>query len=69
MEGEVLKAAAGQGIWALLFVVLLFYVLRTSGEREKKLTELINDLAKRLGILDSMKETLDRVEKKVEEKK
>ena len=55
MESEVLKLAAGQGFFAVLFVVLLFYVLRENSKREQKyqdiieqLSELINDKIKNI---------------------
>lgn len=34
MEAEILKVAASQGLWAVLFVALLFYVLKHNEKRE-----------------------------------
>lgn len=39
METEVIKMAASQGLWAVLFVALLFYVLRNSQSREERLVQ------------------------------
>ena len=41
MEIEVLKFAASQGLWAVLFVALLFYVLKENSKREEKFQEII----------------------------
>lgn len=39
MEQEALRLAANQGIWAVLFVALLFYVLRNGEKREQRLVD------------------------------
>jgi|GEM_PF-350585 len=39
VENEIIKLAANQGIWAVLFVALLFYVLRNGEKREVRLVE------------------------------
>jgi preprotein translocase subunit YajC len=44
MEQEVIKMAASQGLWALLFVVLLFWVLRENAKREEKYQNILQDL-------------------------
>ncbi|WP_010271320.1 BhlA/UviB family holin-like peptide [Paenibacillus senegalensis] len=36
MEAELLKAAASQGIFAVLFIFLLFYVIKKQDNRDKK---------------------------------
>lgn len=66
METEIIKAAMAQGLWAVLFVVMLFYVLKTSGEREKKLTDALNKLAERFGVLEDVKEGVARIERRLE---
>ena len=45
MEQEIIKLAASQGLWAVLFVALLFYVLRENGEREKRLLAALEQLS------------------------
>ena len=37
MEAEIVKMAASQGLFAVLFVALLFYVLKTNEHREERL--------------------------------
>ena len=39
MEAEIIKLAVSQGLWAALFVVLLFYVLKANEKRENRLLE------------------------------
>jgi len=66
MESEIVKAAMAQGLWAVLFVVMLFYVLKTSGEREKKLTDTLDKLAERYGLLADVKESVLRIERRLD---
>lgn len=56
LEEMVLKLVNSQGAWAVLFVVLLFYVLRTNEKREDRLIACIEkfdsrfeDLSKDMG--------------------
>jgi len=44
METEVLKSVASQGPWAVLFVALLFYVLRINERREERLLSALEKL-------------------------
>lgn len=44
MENEILQMVAKSGVWAVLFVFLLFYVLTDSRKREKKYQEIIAKL-------------------------
>lgn len=37
MEQEILKMACTQGIWAVLFIALFFYVLKEHSKREDRL--------------------------------
>lgn len=66
MESEILKFAMTQGLWAVLFVVLLFYVLRTSGEREKRLIDCVDRLSKQFKVVDDIKDGVGRIERKLE---
>jgi len=51
METEVLKMAAGQGLFAVLFVALLFYVLRYNEKREERLMSCLERLAGDVGAI------------------
>ncbi len=44
MESEIIKVAIKEGLWAALFVGLLFYVLRTNEKREDRLLECLENL-------------------------
>lgn len=44
MEQEIVKLAASQGLWAVLFVALLFYVLRHNERREERLMTCLERL-------------------------
>lgn len=44
MEAEIFKHAASQGLWAILFVALLFYVLKTNEKREERLLTCLEKL-------------------------
>lgn len=56
MEQEVLKLACTQGIWAVLFVSLLFYVLKEHSKREDRLIACVekfgDDMATKADIQD-----------------
>lgn len=66
MESEIIKAACQNGLWAVLFVYLLYYVLKTSGEREKRLIDCIDRLSRRFEIVDDIKDGVDRIERRME---
>lgn len=51
MNQDILKLIASQGIFALLFCYLLFYVLKENHKREENYQEIIQDLT---GILPSI---------------
>jgi hypothetical protein len=46
LESEILKTAIKEGLWAVLFVALLFYVLRTNEKREDRLLNALDALGK-----------------------
>ena len=58
MESEVLQLAASQSLWAVLFVALLFYVLKENSKREEKFQEIISSLTEKLDVLDMIKTDL-----------
>ena len=47
MEGKILQTVISQGVWAVLFVYLLFYVLKENGAREARYQEIINKLTEK----------------------
>lgn len=63
MENELLKIATSQGIWAVLSVVLIVYILKVQEkrdlkqeEREKSYQETISKLTDRFNIIEDVKE-------------
>ena len=54
LPNEILKMAVSQGIWATLFVALLFYVLKENGKREEKLQDIIDTLCLKLNVVDDI---------------
>jgi hypothetical protein len=48
LENEIAKTFISQGPFAALFVYLLYYVLKTSDEREKRLIDSLDRLAEKL---------------------
>lgn len=53
---EIVKVAAANGLWALLFVALLFYQLQDSRKREIKYQRIIESLSNSLKTLDDVRE-------------
>ena len=49
MESEIIKIAASQGFFAVLFVALLFYVLRYNEKREERLMACLEKLTEDVG--------------------
>ncbi|WP_352404549.1 BhlA/UviB family holin-like peptide [Sporanaerobacter acetigenes] len=61
MEEQLFKLAAGNGIWAALYVFLFLYVLYDSRNREKKYQttiyenqSIIKELSQKLGIVEDI---------------
>lgn len=61
MEAEVLKVMATQGVFALLFCYLLFYVLKENSKREEKYQNIISDLSSKFTIIEDVKEIKDKI--------
>lgn len=65
LEKELIQAALQQGLLPALFVILLFYVLKTGGEREKRLIDCIDRLSKKFEVVDDIREGVDRIERRL----
>ncbi len=61
MWETVFETAAAGGLWALLFVVLLCYLLQDSRKREDKYQKIIETLAERLEVVVEIKDKLDEI--------
>ncbi|MCT4596689.1 MAG: BhlA/UviB family holin-like peptide [Vallitalea sp.] len=70
MEETILNIAATQGIWAVVAVVLIFYILKTQEkrdvrqeERERNFQMIIIDLTKHLDTIEELKEDVSIIKK------
>jgi len=46
LEADIIKMAVSQGLWATLFVTLLFYVLKANEKRENRLLDCLDQMGK-----------------------
>ena len=59
------EIVVSDGIFACLFVWLLFYILKDSSRREKKYMEVINQLAKQIDVIEDVKEDVAEIKEKI----
>ena len=64
MENEILKIVASQGAYAVLFVFLLFYVLKENAKREAKYQNTIEKLTDNLGIVEDIRKDVEYLKNK-----
>lgn len=62
MDQAILKLIVSQGIFAVLFVYLLYYVLKENSKRETNYQQIVNELSK---CLPSIEEKLDLISKQL----
>lgn len=62
METNILKLIISQGVFAVLFVYLLFYVLKENSNRESNYQNIVNELTK---TLPNIEEKLDYINQKL----
>jgi cephalosporin hydroxylase len=58
---EVINIIISNGVFAMLFVGLLFYQLKDSSQREKKYIETIEKLSKHIDIIEDVKEDVSEI--------
>lgn len=70
MENQIFKLAASQGVWALLSVLLIFYILRAQEkrdikqeEREKSYYNLINKLINKFSSVDNIERDFKEIKR------
>lgn len=54
MVEQIVNLAISNGLWAVLFVLLFFYQVKNSSNREKKYQQIIDNLTNSLGIVKSI---------------
>lgn len=67
MEKEILTEAVSQGIWAVLSIFLLFYILKAQEKRDQKQEERENNYQNIISQLTDKLEIVDEVKKDVED--
>ena len=72
MENEIFKMAVQQGLWAVLFIFILVYVLKEqkerdekAGEREANYQSIIAKLTDRLKAMDDIGEDVKEIKNKI----
>ncbi|NFT08511.1 MULTISPECIES: BhlA/UviB family holin-like peptide [unclassified Clostridium] len=63
---ELIRAALSQGLGYALFVFLLMYVLKTTGDRETKYQELLDKMADKFNVVEDIKEDVKEIKLKIE---
>ena len=70
MESALVEEAVKQGIWALLSIVLIFYILRAQEkrdqkqeEREEKYQNIITQITEKLNVVEEVKEDVNTMKK------
>lgn len=67
MWEKVVELAMSDGLWALLFCVLLVFELKDSRAREKKYQSTISNLSQDLGYMNTMNENIDGIREQMRE--
>lgn len=68
MWQDILDLAIKNGLWAVLFLGLLIFVLKDSKQREKKYQDTIKDLTEHLGVVREIKKEVEEVKEVVYKK-
>ena len=68
MEEQLLKLASSQGVWAMLSVILIFYILKAQEkrdikqeEREKSYQDIISKLTDKFNIVEVVKKDVEDI--------
>lgn len=62
---ELMSAALQQGLGYGLFVSLLLYVLKTTGDREKRYQCLLDNMTNKFNIVEDIKEDVKEIKNKI----
>lgn len=65
MWEKIFNLALSNGIWAVLFLILLFFQLKDSKERESKYQKTIESLGKSLEIIHEVKEDVEVIKEEI----
>lgn len=65
MEQGAIEFFKTQGPWALLFVVLLFWVLKENAKREANYQEIIQGLSEKFDIVETIRDDVKEIKGKI----
>lgn len=72
MESEILKIAMSQGIWAVLSIFLIIYILKIQDkrdsiqdEREKNYCKIIDELINKMNVINSVDSNIQELKQKI----
>ena len=68
MWEEIVNLAIQNGLFAVLFLGLLIFVLKDSNKREKKYQQTIESLNKHLDIVEDIEKNVEDIKQKITEK-
>ncbi len=65
MWEKVINLAIGNGLWAVLFLMLLVFVLKDSKTREQKYQDTIENLGNALQVVHDVKEDVEDIKETI----
>lgn len=65
MWEKIFNLAISNGIWAVLFLILLFFQLKDSKKREEKYQKTIENLGASLSVVTEIKEDVEDIKHKL----
>lgn len=65
MIEQIIQLAIGNGLWAVLFVILFLYQIRDGNKREKKYISIIDTLSQNLAVIKKVDTSLGIVHSNV----
>lgn len=66
---ELISIALKQGLGYGMFACLLVYVLKTTGEREARYQNLLDILAEKFNLVESIQEDVKEIKNKINQRK
>ena len=61
MENQLVQIATSQGIWAVLSVFLIFYILKAQAKREENYQKMIFELTEELKIISEINDHVKNI--------